>query len=465
MFFIRGLFVAKIFVVVFTAELSNNQDMVKANSIAGEHIRILAYHEPPIFNILRDPVNQSSVRYVGFPKNVLDVLSTSWNFTYSFVEVTPSMMKSKGSVDAAMIEQLLLKNADINGRLSSPTAELLVHIDFIVAVSPMPQIQNRFSDPIKPFQPPVWYLIFVAFGATALLLGVIKKVSISNGRIQVRSNTRIVFENPWYPWMVLMTQGDNLPSSRLPLRFVAGSWCLMAVVLVYAYNSTLISYISLAKYELDLNTFDDLAASKTLLNYPSKTGALKTLGDSLRQNPQDLLLSLPGETEKVLLSGCCAYVEIDTILIIFFFDCRSLGELLVYKSMVEHGGECKLTFGKELDYSQVWSFGVAKNFAHLSKINHGLQMMRQTGLFSKISKQYLKPVDKCLEREAYRPKKSQLTLYDMTGSFIVLLLGSSLSLLAFLFKLLVSPRFFRTTTSLPTDSLVVVLTSCLSGEV
>lgn len=44
MFFIRGLFVAKIFVVVFTAELSNNQDMVKANSIAGEHIRILAYH-------------------------------------------------------------------------------------------------------------------------------------------------------------------------------------------------------------------------------------------------------------------------------------------------------------------------------------------------------------------------------------------------------------------------------------
>jgi hypothetical protein len=27
----------------------------------------------------------------------------------SFVEVTPSMVKSKGSVDAAMIDQLLLK--------------------------------------------------------------------------------------------------------------------------------------------------------------------------------------------------------------------------------------------------------------------------------------------------------------------------------------------------------------------
>ncbi len=133
----------------------------------------------------------------------------------------------------------------------------------------------------------MWYLIFLAFGATALLLGVIKKVSVSNGCIQVRSNTLIVFENTWYPWMVLMMQGimtsknelhiykynpitlvyiigGNLPSSHLPLHFVAGSWCLMAVVLVYAYNSTLISYISLAKYELVLNTFEDLAASTTL---------------------------------------------------------------------------------------------------------------------------------------------------------------------------------------------------------
>jgi hypothetical protein len=35
--------------------------------------------------------------------------------------------------------------------------------------------------------------------------------------------------------------------------------------------------------------------------------------------------------------------------------------------MAEHSGECKLTFGKELDYSQVWSFGMA--IPHLSTIN------------------------------------------------------------------------------------------------
>ena len=29
--------------------------------------------------------------------------------------------------------------------------------------------------------------------------------------------------------------------------------------------------------------------------------------------------------------------------------------------MMEHKGECKLTIGKDLDFTQVWSFGVAKN--------------------------------------------------------------------------------------------------------
>jgi hypothetical protein len=40
--------------------------------------------------------------------------------------------------------------------------------------------------------------------------------------------------------------------------------------------------------------------------------------------------------------------------------------------MLEHQGQCKLTIGKNLDYTQVWSFGVAKNFPYLSNINMGL---------------------------------------------------------------------------------------------
>jgi hypothetical protein len=60
------------------------------------------------------------------------------------------------------------------------------------------------------------------------------------------------------------------------------------------------------------------------------------------------------------------------------FDWLSSGqEIWGVPGVQEHGGtswvrgECKLTFGKELDYSQIWSFGVAKHFPHLSTINRG----------------------------------------------------------------------------------------------
>lgn len=91
--------------------------------------------EPPIFSIIRSPTNESSVRYVGFPKDFFDFLSTLLDFTsvnivdisskrfkklrlylisrynrrYSFVEVTPTMVNNKGSIDEAIIDQILQK--------------------------------------------------------------------------------------------------------------------------------------------------------------------------------------------------------------------------------------------------------------------------------------------------------------------------------------------------------------------
>ena len=56
----------------------------------------------------------------------------------------------------------------------------------------------------------------------------------------------------------------NFPSRSLPLRIVAGAWCLIAVVIFYAYTSTLISYISLPVYDPIINNWEELAASKTL---------------------------------------------------------------------------------------------------------------------------------------------------------------------------------------------------------
>ena len=105
-------------------------------------------------------------------------------------------------------------------------------------------------------------MIFVAFGSTVLFLSLLTR--FSGRQIGAQNSTRVVTRNVWYSFAVLLAQGAYLPSNRLPLRFVAGSWCLIAVVLVYAYNGTLISYVSLPTHQPIVNTFEDLAASKTL---------------------------------------------------------------------------------------------------------------------------------------------------------------------------------------------------------
>ena len=45
---------------------------------------------------------------------------------------------------------------------------------------------------------------------------------------------------------------------------MAGTWCLMAIIIVNAYNSMLITFISIPTYEPIVNTWDDVAKSNSL---------------------------------------------------------------------------------------------------------------------------------------------------------------------------------------------------------
>lgn len=113
----------------------------------------------------------------------------------------------------------------------------------------------------------------------------------------------------------------------LAKRLVVAAWCLMAVVLVNSYTSSLVSYLMAPKYVSLMNTIQDLAESKEislivlkhtsmhsellvckqrlaeLFKYQKKLlqfydkqaakyGVLKRLGDRLRADPQSVLTSL-----------------------------------------------------------------------------------------------------------------------------------------------------------------------------
>ena len=146
-------------------------------------------------------------------------------------------------------------------------------------------------------------MIFVAFVATVITLTLASKIKHSIGRSQ--SKIVVASESALFAFKVLMSQGQftkcnnkvllqkqiffkhklynignigtHLPSNRLQLRFIAGAWCLISVVIVYAYNGTLISYIYLPKYNSVVNNWEELAASKTLRIAASKGGLFAQL--------------------------------------------------------------------------------------------------------------------------------------------------------------------------------------------
>ncbi|KAI9559878.1 hypothetical protein GHT06_013885 [Daphnia sinensis] len=372
--------------ILFGLVLAVPTAMSPIKPMTGVHLKVSAYYEPPIFTFVKDLHNSSIIRYAGLYKDIMDWLSTSLNFTYSFVEVPANAVKAHGSLDSTLIDYL---------------------------------IRN------------VWLSIGVSFIAVVVAMTFV----IKNGSIEHYKNKTtagISAELAMYGLVILLGQGGRLPCSRLSLRLIAGSWCLMAVVLGYGFSGTLISNITAPKYDPVINTYEDMANSKTMritvasgspfaenmLNATS--GVMGKLGNSLRQNPGDLILRLPRQMGGNLLTGCCAYLESKTI-----------GDIIVRTVMMKSGGRCLLTTGKPVDYSELLSFSMTKNFRYRSIIDQQLQLMRESGLFSFFRKKYVVEADKCNARQVLQPKKKPLTLFDFASAFFVLGIGGILSLLVF----------------------------------
>ena len=62
----------------------------------------------------------------------------------------------------------------------------------------------------------------------------------------------------------IFVAGNFLSSPKLFIRILAGIWCLMTVVVAYSFSGSLTSFLTTPVYEPVVDTFDDLAQSKTL---------------------------------------------------------------------------------------------------------------------------------------------------------------------------------------------------------
>ncbi|XP_046641006.1 ionotropic receptor 93a-like [Daphnia pulicaria] len=267
-------------------------------------------------------------------------------------------------------------------------------------------------------------------------------ISLRESRGQTGNQYLYVFGN-------LLSQGGPCTSNRLPFRLVAGVWTLAAFIFVQAYTSTLFTYVVAPVNHPLIDSMYDIADNPEIHllvkneGTPDRyftgnnwTGFYEKLRDRINNFPQ---------SRCTLVSECIDLVKPGSKNV---FADAGVYQMDAIKEDYEKTGQCNFQLAKE-DFNHFFaSMSLPKNSRYTDTINKGLLDLQQTGIIDHWDSWFRTMPRKCMANIKYgyntETKPSPLTLKNLTGAFIVLLIGSSLSLLAFLCeKILSMPKRHR----------------------
>ncbi|EFX85438.1 hypothetical protein DAPPUDRAFT_99048 [Daphnia pulex] len=302
-----------------------------------------------------------------------------------------------------------------------------------------PEEESRLVAAIQPFTLLTWASLLITFMGMIGTLVVFSLYQNSRKSSPVPiSFWEILGRNTLITLALLTGQGYYIPQNlRLHIRIPIALWCLVAVVICNAYSGTLTSFLTVTKLKPIINSLEELASSdhyKLTAEYNSaftdkflkaKSGYLKVLGDSLRQNPH-LLFRDYNEANDNVLNKDAVYA-------------RGSIDILsrIYEDMKANNGKCRLTASKPFGDVQFLSFGLKKGQNYNSAFSKGLTRLRESGLLTYWFSQITPNIDKCLITSNNVAKLShskirKLNIVDTSSIFLLLIAGILSSLLCFL---------------------------------
>ncbi|XP_032784686.2 ionotropic receptor 93a isoform X1 [Daphnia magna] len=383
---------------------------------------------------------------------ILDWLSHRYKFDYTIsMGENVSNIVEGGSLDQPRAVFYILSGArDVITAVVEPLGPPSRLVDFIHPFSysklsfmiPMPgETQTNVDAVIKPFHFWVWITLALAAGAVLVVLRCLNLLRITRRSSPAEEKKTFCSNIPMYLLATLLNQGGYLPCTLTSMRMVIGAWCLLTLVLVNSYNSTLISYVTATRRAKPLvNSVEELVQDSNVhpvvdrgqgpesLFLTAHSGLFKALGDKLRAYPHsrcnstkqciDAVKSYP--PQHVYLN---AQQAIQSVLQVEYRNSR----------------ECKLVMGVDLqrDFALVWA--LAKGSPYLEEFKRGTLVLHELGLILSWERRFKPDTRPCLSQNGdYKIVKNtnirpvRLTLSNLTGAFAVLAIGCLISLLAFL---------------------------------
>ncbi|KAK4013130.1 hypothetical protein OUZ56_025370 [Daphnia magna] len=395
------------------------------------------------------------IKLDGSATKMLNWLSQFYHFTYSVFQINATAIDSSPN-QPGLISYLLRKEIDMIISLS-PTQSRLSFLDFshptlYVPVSfliPLPDSSVKVEAVVKPFEPKVWLALILAIPCVILALSLLNRHA--DFFLGYGNTPRMKKEPRWghtsfYVFGLLLNQGgSHLYGKSLSFYCLGGAWCIATFVIVNAYNSTLISHVTLPKkepliksiYDLrnrpDVHLVTDRNMNTDAVLSAAGTGFLKFLGDRLRDYPKSRCNATKHCVELVK-SGSHVY--------------SSGVNSFLYGAIREDykaTGQCNLQLERENFMNLQISWALPKQSQHLKYLNHGIMKMREAGLVDLWNKNFQPDTRECLLNEkASKINKriiKQLELENLVGSFVVLAIGLLVSLIIFVGEVIIFYRF------------------------
>ncbi|XP_057376733.2 glutamate receptor ionotropic, delta-1-like isoform X2 [Daphnia carinata] len=451
-----------LFVVIF-GDRSQTSLATVPNALKGQHLRIIW------------------PRWEGNPKGlsgplkggvIIDYLAARLGFTYEMVRITENRLEPAPN-QRGLFNYLwdgkcdFLVSSVSTTRARNEMFDLTTPWEYnsLAFLIPVHDETANIESVVKPFQWPVWVGLVVAVVCVIVVLTFIQRylqyrsgtesatkrstsLPSNNSRLSKgRIGTQFI-----YVFGNLLSQGGPCTSNRLSFRVVAGAWAMVAFIFVQAYTSTLFTYVVAPVNQPLINSIYDIAASPDISLLVKKAGTIDTMfTNNNRTGFYEKIRNRINSVEYsrcVLISDCIKLITPGSRNV--FVDGYPY-QLDAIKEDFAKTGKCNLQLARDTYMSLLITMVLPKHSPYTDAISKGILELREGGFIDYWDVWFRPMPGQCMENIKGSGLKSpggrkhpSLSFKNLSGAFLLFLVGVSLAVLAFLCEQIISmPRSQR----------------------
>ncbi|KAL9893323.1 glutamate receptor ionotropic, kainate 2-like isoform 2-T2 [Glossina fuscipes fuscipes] len=385
-------------------------------------------------------------QYEGYGVELIKELANKLGFNYTLINGGNDYgsYNKTTNTSTGMLKEIREGRADLAVTDLTITSEREEAVDFsipfmslgiaILYVKPQQAPPATFSF-MDPFSEEVWWYLGLAFLGVSLSFFILGRLSPKEWdnpcpciEEPIELENQFTISNSlWFTTGALLQQGSEIAPKALSVRTVASIWWFFTLIMVSSYTANLAAFLTIETPTTLIENVNDLAENKGGVVYGAKrTGSTrnffmtsederyKKMNEFMTKNPQYLTETNQEGFERVKNSKDHTYA--------FLMESTSIE----YNTM----RECSLKkIGDALD-EKGYGIAMRKNWPYRDKFNNALLELQEQGVLAKMKNKWWNEVGAgiCTSKAEQSDAKS-LSMENLEGIYVVLLVGSGLALL------------------------------------